>query len=252
MRQIAGWALIWMLLLLPACYYAIDNSICRLIFAGITPLSDSVEDAYYSPISTATGFSAGFYNPFSVKGIYIYGLHQRINIGAFGLAAGDIYLYNADYQQHDPYLNLNYHYKGLSVGASGHISYDTIEGDAAYQYYGDLGLGYEAKGVKGELKYLKLGLDERELGAYLLKRVNEELDFALGLALQKDEKPCFKVGTKGRLNSFLSLGAAWQNSPARLGVGAIIEHQDFRIHYGVRTHYQGLKPSYGLALDYRW
>ncbi len=236
----------------PLLAFCLSYSASATALSGLSILSDSVADYAISPVLQASGLSFSYHRPFNVPGINIFSVHNAIEKRDFHLALGSSYLHHEDYEEHNPYLALNYSYEGISLGATGHLLYDAIQdADAEYSFCYDLGVGYEYQSLAAELKLLRMTDDEEEGSLSVLGYLGPDLRAALGYFHSKNYRDNFRVGVNTEINQFLSLYGSWQNEDSRFGLGFKISVESWSLIYAVRTHPK-LDASQALSLELNW
>jgi hypothetical protein len=236
----------------PLLAFCISCSAAGTALGGLSIISDSVADCAISPVLQTSGLSFSYHRPFSVPGINVFSVHNALSRHDLHFALGSTYLHHQDYTLHNPYLNLNYSYQGICLGATGHLLYDAIQdSDAEYSFCYDLGLGYEQQSFAAELKMLRLTHDEEEASLSLMGQLGPDLQAALGYFYSKNYQDNFRVGVNTELNQFLSLYGSWQNEDSRFGLGFKVKVESLSLIYAVRTHPK-LDPSQAISLELSW
>ncbi|MCB5271899.1 MAG: hypothetical protein LHW56_08650 [Candidatus Cloacimonetes bacterium] len=236
----------------PLLAFCLLCSASATALSGLSILSDSVADYAISPVLHLDGLSFSYHRPFNVPGINVFSVHNAISRGDLHIAVGSSYLHQQDYSSHDPYLNLNYVYEGISLGATGRLLYDTIQdADADYSFCYDLGLGYEYQDFAAELKMLRITDDDEEASLCLMGYLGPDLRAALGYYHSKNYQDNFRVGVNTELNQFLSLYGSWQNEDSRFGLGFKVSVESWGLIYAIRTHPK-LDASHAISLELAW
>lgn len=236
----------------PLLAFCFSSSASANALSGLSIISDSVADCAISPVLHVSGLCFSYLSPFAVPGIKVFSVHNAISRRDLHVALGSTYLHHQDYNSHNPYLNLNYLYKGISLGATGHLLYDTIQdSDAEYSFSYDLGIGYEHKDFAAELKTLRIDQDEEESSLSLMGYLEPDIRVALGYFHSKNYEDRIRVGVNTELNQYLSLYGSWQNEDSRFGVGVKISVEDWSLIYAIRTHPK-LNASHAIALELYW
>lgn len=236
----------------PLLVFCLACSASANALGELSILSDSVADYAISPVLQASGLSFSYHRPFNTPGINVLSVHNAIARKDLHIALGSTYLHHEDYNSHNPYLNLNYWYKGISAGATGHLLYDTIQdSDAEYSFCYDLGIAYAYKNLAAELKILRITDDEEEGSLSLMGHLGPDVRAALGYFHSKNYQDNFRVGVNTELNQFLSLYGSWQNTDSRFGVGFKVNVESWSLIYAIRTHPK-LDPSHAIALELNW
>lgn len=219
---------------------------------GITLLSDSVADLSLSPVLRTTGISTFYHRPFNSPEIAVMGFATAVARQHFGFAAGSSYLYHRDYAWHQPFINASFHYQGFTIGSSGHMDYDSVQSaDARYRFCYDLGAGYSYSNLAAELKCLRIGSADAQIG-FSLKAVHEGgVQLAANYSYEEDESGMLRIGMRTEIHEHLCVYGSWQNDPNRFGLGLRLEVQPWSLIYSIRSH-PDLDLSHGIAVDIAW
>lgn len=236
----------------PLLAFCLSYSASANALSGLSILSDSVADHAISPVLQVCGLSFTYHRPFNTPGINVYAVHSAVSKYDLHIAVGNTYLNHQDYDSHNPYLNLNYFYKGLGLGATGHLLYDTIQDtDAEYSFCYDLGIGYEHQNFAAELKMLRVNDDEEESSLSVMGYLGADVQAALGYFYSKNYRDNLRIGVNTELNQFLSLYGSWQNEDSRFGAGLKVSVENWSLIYAIRTHPK-LDPSHAISLELYW
>lgn len=245
-------ALLLVILISPLAASVDEYSAMANAVMGLTLLSDSVADYSISPVMTITGLSANYHRPFNISKVTVLGLHNAISRSNIHLAVGTNYMHHQDYSKHDPYLNINYHFHGFSLGATGHMSYDAIQlEDGEYSFSYDLGAAYNRGDYGAEVKLLRADSDAEQVSYSMKAALSPDVTTAAGYVMEKNYEDYFRVGIIADLHNYVSLYGSWQNEPNRFGLGVKIKPDRWGLMYSIRTH-SSLDPSHAISLDINW
>lgn len=246
--------LLGMLLLcvLPLAASIDEDSAMANALSGLSLLSHSVADYRISPVMNLSGFCTNYYRPFNSPDISIFGLHNAIRLNHLYVGIGNSYLHHADYTRHNPYLNAHFSVLGLSVGATGHMVYDSVaDEDGEYAWYYDLGAALKSGDYVAEMKLLRSNSPIQQVAYSLKGKLGEDLDAAIGFVSQRDEKDYYRVAVSAYLHRFITLYGSWQNDPNRFGMGLQVNPGKWSIMYSIRSH-TALDPGHAVSLDIYW
>ncbi|MCB5253783.1 MAG: hypothetical protein RBR69_08815 [Candidatus Cloacimonadaceae bacterium] len=244
--------LLIVLMSVPLLAFCFSSSASATALSGLSIISDSVADYAISPVMQVSGLCFSYHRPFAAAGINVFSVHNAISRGDLHLALGNTYLHHQDYASHNPYLNLNYCYEGLSFGATGHLLYDAIQdSDAEYCFSYDLGLRYEYKHLAAELKMLSIDQDEQEGSLSVMGFLSPDIRAALGYFHSMNYQDKIRVGIDTKLNQYLSLYGSWQSEDSRFGAGFKVSVDSWSLLYAIRTHPK-LDASHAIALEVFW
>jgi hypothetical protein len=228
-------------------YSAMANAL-----SGITLLSDSVADYAISPVMAQKGLSTFYNRPFNSSELTILGLHNAVGRKNIFVGVGTTYLHHEDYVKHEPYLNLNYRFHGLGIGATGHMMYDSVKGeDGEFDFAYDLGAAYIRGDYGLELKLLRGDSADEQLAFGMKAALSPEVTTALGYVKEKNHDDYFRFGIAAELHEYVSLYGSWQNEPNRFGMGVQLNLDSWSVMYSVRTH-TALDPTHAISLDIYW
>ncbi|MCK9557877.1 MAG: hypothetical protein PHQ78_03220 [Candidatus Cloacimonetes bacterium] len=246
--------LLWMLLIcvLPLAASIDEDSAMANALSGLSLLSNSVADYRISPVMQIRGFCTNYMRPFNSPDISIYGLHNAISLNNLFIGVGNSYLYHSDYTKHNTYLNAHYLLRGISVGATGHMIYDSVAGeDGEYEWYYDLGTAFNRGSYAAEIKLLRCKSPLQQTAYSLKGSLSEDLDAALGYVQQKEQNDYFRVAVTANLLSLITLYGSWQSDPNRFGMGVQVNTHTWSLMYSIRSH-STLDPGHAVSLDIYW
>jgi len=234
--------------LLSGQYYSATSN----ALSGLSILSESVADYSLSPVLGESGISSFYHRPFNTPGIDIFGLHSAIAKNDLILAVGTSYLGHKDYCRQNPYLNLNWTYQGLIVGATGHLLYDAVgQEDGQYLWSWDLGLKYTYQGYSAQLLLLHKDLYDEAYQISVKASPSRDVDLGIGYQRNPNMEDLLSLGIVVRLNDYLGVLSSWQNQQSRFGGGLMLHLGQWSIGYSVRSH-PDLDLSHAISLDYSW
>lgn len=245
-------ALLLLLFSVPLCASVGENSAMANALSGITLLSDSVADMAISPVMAIEGLGTFYNRPYNSSELTILGLHNAVGKKSFILGVGTTYLHHKDYVKHEPYLNINYRFHGLRVGATGHMLYDSVQGnDGEFDFSYDLGAAYNRGDYGLEVKLLRGDNDAEQLAFGMKGSLSPEVCTAVGYVVEKNYDDYFRFGIAAELHEYISLFGSWQNEPNRFGMGVQLNLDSWSLMYSVRTH-TSLDPTHAISLDIYW
>ncbi len=217
---------------------------------GLTLLSESASDNIGNPVTTASGTTAVYLNPFSLDKLNVYGLHTTQWVHLVKMGAGTTYLYASDYRKTDYYVNLAIDVGDLIMGYTRHFLFWRMGEEDGFETGDDFGVRYDYQTGLAEVIY-RLADNEDEWLMNSLLRINPEFNLAGGILWDSNRDYCFRIGSCATIGGIMSFLASWQSKPSRLGFGVKfnLEAKDFT--YAVRQHNE-LKLTHAVEFGYRW
>lgn len=224
---------------------------------GLCLLADEPSTAMINPSVMHPGICTASTSLFSFSSLLLHHISAVRTMGTWGIATGGSYLDHISYREIMAILALSKQIENFRIGLDLRYLHNRIKG---YYQSGrllfDLALTWRSRFSSTTLLYknvMQQKILSNRLPSFLIwetcLQITDQFKLALGLEKQHKEEFIFKLGTVGRINSYLDLLASCQQQPARLGVGLTLQVSHLQFSYSIRSH-RHLPYTHSISLSY--
>jgi hypothetical protein len=224
---------------------------------GLVLLHPTTASVWQNPAVSASGIESSISYLYNMSELPYYHLNAGYKIQNYQFNLGYLFLDHEFYRESAVLLSCGWRYQNLiSAAALRYLRNEVIGFHSSSAYLIDLGILWQSKNVSSSLAIHNVSQSkfmDLPLPVFLLwetcYRISEKSSIAVGWEKQDGFDFSLKLAARYQPFPLLAVLAGYQNSPDRIGIGAVFQIKKISVTYSVLTH-QYLDLTHFISVGY--